>query len=169
MSDSVTPWTVTGQAPLSSTVSKSLLKVMFIEFLMLYNPLILCRHFLHLPSIFPTIRVFSNESGLHIKWPKYWRFSISPSNEYSGLVSFRIDLSIYLQSKGPQESSPESKLESISYSVLSLLYGPTLLSIHDDWKKHSLTIWTFVGEAISLLFRCCLGLSLLSFQGASVF
>ena len=141
---------------------------MFIEFLMLYNPLILCRHFLHLPSIFLTIRVFSSESGFHIKWPKYWRFIISPSSEYSGLVSFRIDLLIYLQSKGPQESSPESKLESISYSVLSLLYGPTLLSIHDDWKKQ-LNYMDFVGEAIALLFICCLGLSLLSFQGAGVF
>ena len=165
----MTPWPVSGQALLSSTVSKSLLKVMFIEFWMLYNPFILCRHFLHLPSIFPTIRVFSSELALHIKRPKYWSFSISPPNEYSGLISFRVDFLIYLQSKGPQESSPESQLESICYSAFSLLYDPTLLSIHDDWKKHSLTIWTFVGKAISLLCICCLGLSLLSFQGASVF
>ena len=165
----MTSWPVAGQAPLSSTISENLLKVMFIEFLMLYNHLILCRHFLHLPSIFPTIRVFSSESGLHIKWLKYWSFSISPSNEYLGLISFRIDLLINLQSEGPQESSLESQLESISYSALSLLHGPTLLSIHDDWKNHSLTIWTFVRKAISLLSICCLGLSLLSFQGASVF
>ena len=78
-------------APLSSTISQSLLKLMSIESMMLSNHLILCHPLLHLPSIFPSIRVFSNEPDLHIRWPKYWTFSISPSNEYSGLISFRID------------------------------------------------------------------------------
>ena len=90
MSDSVTPCTAAHQASLSFTVSQSLLKLMSIESVMPSNDLILCCHFLLLPSIFPSIRVFSNELTLCIRWPKYWRFnfSISPSNEYSGLISF---------------------------------------------------------------------------------
>ena len=86
------PWTVTCQASLSITNSRSLLKLMSIDSVMPSNHLILC-HPLFLPSIFPRIRVFSNESVLHIRWPKYWSFSfsISPSNEYSGLISFRMD------------------------------------------------------------------------------
>ena len=93
MSDSATPWTAVCQASLSITNPRSLLKLMFIELVMPSNHLILC-HPLFLPSsIFPSIRVFSNELVLHIRWPKYWSFSfsISPSNEYSGLISFRID------------------------------------------------------------------------------
>ena len=88
-----TPWTAAHQASLSITNSQSLLKPMSIESVMLSNHLILCRPLLLPPSIFPSIRVFSNESALHIRWPKYWSFSfsISPSNEYSGLISFRID------------------------------------------------------------------------------
>ena len=85
-----TPWTATYQASPSFTFSRSLLKLMSIESVMPSNHLILC-HPLLLPSIFPSIRVFSNESALCIKWPKYWSFSISPSNEYSGLISFKID------------------------------------------------------------------------------
>ena len=93
MSDSETPWTATRQASLSITSSWSLLKLMSIESVMPSNHLILCRPLLLPLSIFPNIRVFSNESVLHIRWPKYWsfRFSISPSNEYSGLISFRMD------------------------------------------------------------------------------
>ena len=90
MSDSATPWTAAHQAPLSSTVSQSLLRFMSIELVMLSNHLIL-RHPLLLSSIFPSIKVFSNESALRIRWPKHWSFSISPSSEYSGLISFRID------------------------------------------------------------------------------
>ena len=87
------PWTGARQASVSFTVSWSLLKLMSIEWVMLSNHLILCHPLLLLPSIFPSIRVFSNESALHIRWPKYWSFSfsLSPSNEYSGLISFRID------------------------------------------------------------------------------
>ena len=87
------PWTAARQASLSITQSWSLLKLMSIESVMPSNHLILCRHLLLLPSIFPSIKVFSNESVLHIRWPKYWSFSfsITPSNEYSGLISFRMD------------------------------------------------------------------------------
>ena len=92
---SETPWTAACQAPLSLTISRSLLKFMSIESVMPSNHLILCHPLLLLPPIFSSIRVFSSESALHIRWPKYWRFSlsfsISPSNEYSGLISFRID------------------------------------------------------------------------------
>ena len=86
-----TPWTAACQAPLPFTVSPSLLKLMSIELVMPLNHLILCCPLLLLPSIFPSIRIFSNESALRSRWPKYWSFSISPSNEYSGLISFRID------------------------------------------------------------------------------
>ena len=88
-----TPWTAAHQASLSVTNSRSLLKLMSIALVMPWNHLVLCCLLLLLPSIFPSIRVFSNESVLHIKWPKYWSFifSISPSNEYSGLISFRMD------------------------------------------------------------------------------
>ena len=89
----VTPWTAACQASLSITNSQSLLKLMSTELVMQSNQLILCHPILLLPSIFPSIRVFTNESVLHIRWPKYWSFSfnISPSNEYSGLISFRMD------------------------------------------------------------------------------
>ena len=95
------PWTVAYQTPLSFTVSQSLFKFMFTESVMLSNHLILCHFLLPLPSIFPSTRVFTSESALHIKWPKFWSFSlsVSPSKEYSGLISFRIDW-ISLQSKG---------------------------------------------------------------------
>ena len=102
MSDSETPWTVARQAPLSFTISRSLLKLMSIELVMPSYHLILCCSLLLLPSIIPSIRVFSSELALHIKWPKYWNFSFntSPSNEYSGLISFRIDWLDLLLSKG---------------------------------------------------------------------
>ena len=101
-----TPWTTTHQASLSITNSRSLLKLMSIESMMPSNHLILCCHLLLLPSIFPSIRVFSKESVLHIRWPKYWSFSfnISPSNEYSGLISFRIDWFDLLEVQGNLKS-----------------------------------------------------------------
>ena len=93
VSDSVTPWTAARQASLSFTIFLSLLKLMSIELVMPSNHLILCHPLLLLPSLFPSIRVFSNELALHIRWPQYWSFnySISPPNEYSGLISFRMD------------------------------------------------------------------------------
>ena len=125
---------VTCQASLSSTISWSLLKFMSIESVMLSNHLILCRPFLLSLSIFPSIRVFSNKLALHIRWPKYWsfRFSICPSNEYSGLTSFRIDwFYLFGSPQDFQESSPELEFETINSSVFSLFYGPTLTSVHN--------------------------------------
>ena len=110
----VTPWTVAGQAPLSSTISQKLLKFMCIESVMLSNHFILCCPLL-LPSIFPRIRVFSNEWVLCIRWPKYWSFSNSPSNEYSGLISFRIDWFDLCAVQGIlKRNSPTLQFESIN-------------------------------------------------------
>ena len=123
----VTPWTAACQASLSITNSQSLLKLMFIELVMPSNYLILCHPLLLLPSIFSSIRVFSNESVLHIRWPNYWSFSfsISPSNEYSGMISFRLDWLDLLAVQGTsQESSPTPQFNSINSLVLSFLYGP---------------------------------------------
>ena len=127
----VTPWTAVHQASLSITKSRSLLKLMSIKSVMPSNHLILCCPLLLLPSIFPSIKVFSNESILHIRWPKNWSFSfnINPSNEYSGLISFRIDWLDLLAVEGTQESSPTPQFKSINSWTLSFLYGPTLTSI----------------------------------------
>ena len=134
-----TPWTAACQAFLSITNSQSLLKLISIELVMPSNHLILCRPLLLLPSLFPTIRIFSNESVLHIRWLKYWSFSfrISPSNEYSGLISFRIYWLGLLAVQGTLKSSPTSQFKSINSSTLSFLFGPTLTSIHDYWKNHN--------------------------------
>ena len=115
--------------------------LMSIELVMPSNHLILCRPLLLPPSIFPSIMVFSNESVLCIRWPKYWSFSfsISPSKEYSGLISFRMmDWLDLLAVQGTQESSPIPQFKSINSSVLSFLYSPTLTSVHDYRKNHSL-------------------------------
>ena len=104
MSDFVTPWTVACQASLSIANFQTLLKLMSIESVMPSNHLILCHPLLLLPSILPTIRVFSNESVICIRWPKYWSFSISPSNEYSGLISFRMDCFDHLAIQGTLKS-----------------------------------------------------------------
>ena len=121
--------------------SWSLPKLMSIESVMPSNHLILCHPLLLLPSIFPSIRVFSNESVLRIRWPEYWSFifSINPSSEYSGLISFRIDWLDLLAVQGTQESSPTPQFKSINSSVLSFLQIPTLTSIHDYWKTIALT------------------------------
>ena len=104
------------------------------------NHLILCHPLLLLPWIFPSIRVFSSESALRIRWPKYWSFSfsISPSNEYLGLISFRMDwLDLLAVSRDSQESFSRPQFKSINSLSLSFLYGSTLISIHDYWKNHS--------------------------------
>ena len=129
-----TSWTAARQASLSFTISQSLLKLMSIELVMPFNHLILCHPLLFLPSIFLSIRVFSNESVLPIRWPKYWSFSlsISPSNEYSGLISFRIDWFDLLDVQGTLKSLLQHhSSKSINSLALSLLYGPTLTSVHD--------------------------------------
>ena len=130
----VTPWSAACQASLSITNSQSLLKLMSIESVMPSNHLILCYPLL-LPSIFPSIRIFSNKLVLSIRWPKYWSFSISisPSNEYSGLILVGYPCS----PRDSQESSPIPQFRSTNSSALSFLYGPTLTSIHDHWKNHS--------------------------------
>ena len=120
-----TPWTTAGQASLSITNSRSLLKLMSVELVMPFKHLILCHPFLLLPPIFPSIRVFSNESVLRIRWPKYWSFSfsISPSNEYSGLISFRIDWLDLLAVQGTlksllQHHSPLGRKDSETTEVI---------------------------------------------------
>ena len=152
---SATPWTAACQASLSITNSQSLLKLMAIESVMPSNHPILCRPLRLPPSIFLSIRVFSNESVLHIRWPKYWsfNFSIIHSNEYSGLISFRIDWLDLLSPRDFQESSPTSQFKSINSLALSFLYNPTLKSTHDYWKTIALTKWTFAGKVMSLLFN----------------
>ena len=137
----VTPWTTARQASLSITNSQSLPKLMSIESVMPSKHLILFHALLLLPSIFPSIRVFSNESAVHIRWPKYWSFSfsISPSNEHPGLISFRMDWLDLLAVQGTLKSLlPIAQFKSTNSSVLSFLYSPTLTSIHEYWKNHSL-------------------------------
>jgi len=137
----VTPWSAARQASLSLTICWSLLRLKSIELVMPSKHLILCHPLLFLPSVFPSTRVFSNELVLPIKWSKYWSFSfsISPSNEYSGLISFRIDwLDLLAVPRDSQESSPAPEFKSINSLALCFLYGPTPTSVHDYWKDHSL-------------------------------
>ena len=133
------PWTTARQASLSITNSRSSPRLMSIELVMPPSHLIFCRPLLLLPPIPPSIRVFSNESTLPIRWPKYWSFSfsISPSKEHPGLISFRMDW-LDLLARDSQESSPTPQFKSINSSVLTFLHSPTLTSIHDHWKNHSL-------------------------------
>ena len=136
MSYSVTSWNAGQQASLSVTLSQSLLKLMSIESTLPSNHLIFCCPLLLLLSIFLSIRVFSNKSALGIRWPKYWSFSISPSSEYLRLISFRI---VWFDLCCPRESQgcfPAPQFKNINSSVLILLYGPTLTSVHDPWKNH---------------------------------
>ena len=157
-----TPWTVAHQASLSITISQSLLKLKSIESVMPYNHLILCHALLLLPSIFPSIRVFSNESVLFIKWPKYQSlgFNISPSNDYSGLISFRMDWFDLLAVQGTlkslfQHHSSKASILEHSASFWSNSHIHTWLVE----KTIALNRWTFVGKVMSLLFICFLGWS----------
>ena len=128
---------------------------MSIELVMLSNHLILCRLLLLPPSIFPSISVSLNESVLHIRWPKYCSFSfnISPSNEYSGLISFRMDWLDLLTVQGTLKSSPTPQLKSINSLALSFLYSPKLLHKYTTTAKTTaLTRWTFAGKVMYLLF-----------------
>ena len=123
------------------------------------NHLILCHPLLFLPSIFPSIRVFSSELALCIRWPEYWSFSfsISPSNEYSGLISFRMDWLDLCAVQGLlrvfSNITAQNLTSSINSSALRFLYSPTLSSIHDYWKTIALTRQTFVGKVMPLLFN----------------
>ena len=152
----VTPWTAACQASLSITISRSLPRLMSIESVMPSNHLILCHLLLLPPSIFPSIRVFSNESVLRIKWPKYWSFSfnISPSNEYSGLISFRMDWLDLLAVQGTlksllQHHSPKASILRCSAFFIVQLSHPYMIT----GKAIALTRWTFVGKVMSLLFN----------------
>ena len=128
------------QASLSITNSRSLHKLMSIESVMPSSHLILCCPLLFLPPIPLSITVFSNESTLRMRWPKYWSFSfsISSSNEHPGLISFRMDWLDLLAVQGTFKSSPIPQFKSINFSALSFLYSPTLTPIHDHWKNHNL-------------------------------
>ena len=146
MSDSLQPHEPQ-HAWLSITNSRSSLRLTSMESVMpsshlISSHLILCRPLFLLPPIVPSIRVFSNESALHIRWPKDWsfRFNISPSNEHPGLVSFRMDWldRSPCSPRDSQEFSPTPQFKSINSSALSFLHSPTLTSIHDHWKNHSL-------------------------------
>ena len=151
----VTPWTIARQASLSITSTQDLLKFMSNQLVMPSNHLILCRLLLLLPSIFPSIRVFSNKSVL-ARWPKYWSFSfsISPSNEYSGLISFRMDWLDLLVVQGTlksllqHHSSKASVLQCSAFFIVQLLH-PYITT----GKTTALTRWTFVGQVMSLLFN----------------
>ena len=166
------PWTAACQASLSITNSQSLLKLMSINLMMPSNQLILCHPLLLLPSIFPSIRVFSKESVLPIRWPKYWSFSfsISPSNKYSGLISFRMDwldlltLQETLKSLLQHHSSKASILQCLAFFIVQLSH-PYMTT----GKTIALTRWTFAGKVMSLLFSMLTRLVITFFQGASVF
>ena len=152
----MTQWIVASQASLSFTISGTLLKLTLTESVMPSNHLVLCHPILLLPSIFPSIRVFSNDSALHIRWPKYWSFSfsISPSNEYSGLISFRMDwfdlpaVQGTLKSLLQHHSSKASILWSSAFVMVQLSHPDRTTG-----KTIALTLWTFVIKVTSMLFK----------------
>ena len=151
----VTPCTVGHQASLSIINSWSLLILMSTEWVMPSKHLILCLPSHLLASVFPSIRDFSSESVLPISWPNYWNFSfsISPSNEYSGLISFRMDMFDFLTVQGTlnEESSPAPQFKCINFSALSFLHSPNVTPIHAPGETIALTRQTFVGKIMSLL------------------
>ena len=152
----VTPWTAACQASLFIINSQSLLKLMSAELVMPSNHLILCLPLLLLPSIFPSIRVFSNESVLHIRWPKYWSFSfsISPSNEYSGLISFRMDWLYLLAVQGTLKSLIQHCSSKASILLHSAFFIVQLSHPYmTTGKTTALTRRTFVGKVMSLLYN----------------
>ena len=151
-----TPWTATCQASLSFTISQSLLKLVSIQSVMPSNHLILCHPLLLLPSSFPSIRVFSNESALHSRWPKDWSFSfsISPSNEYSGLISFRMDRLDLLVVQGTLKSLLQHHSSKASILWLSAFFMVQLSFLYvTTGKTIALTRWISVDKGMSLLFN----------------
>ena len=167
----MTVWTAARQASLLFTISWSFLKLMSIELMMPSNHLILC-HPLLLPSVFPSIRVFSSEWALRIKWPKFWSFSFSicPSNEYSGLISFWIDWFDLLAVQGTLKSlfqhhnSKASILWCCAFFMVQLSYQHMTTG-----KAIALTIQTFVGKVMSLLFNMLSRFAIAFFQGTNIF
>ena len=167
----VTPWTAVRQASMSITNSQSLLKFTSIKLVMPSNRLILCHPLLFLPSVFPSIRVFSNESVLHVRGPKYWsfNFSINPSNEYSGLIFFRIDWLDLLAVLGTLKSlqlhgSKASILRHSAFFIVQLSH-----TYMTTGKTIALTRRTYVGKVMSLLFNMLSSLVIAVLQGASIF
>ena len=151
-----TPWTAACQASLSISNTRGLFKLMFIESVMPFNHLILCHPLPFLPSIFPSIRVFSNESVLHIRWPKYWSFSfnISPCNEHPGLISFRMDWLDLLAVQGTLKSLLQHHSANASILRCSAFFLAQLLHPYmTTGKTIALTRWTFVDKVMSLLFN----------------
>ena len=150
-----TPWTAAQLASLSFTISQSLFKLMSMESVMPFNDLIICCPLLLLPSIFPSIRVFSNELALRIRWPKCWRFnfSISPSNEYSGLISLRIDWLDLLAVQGLSRVFSSTRIKKYKFfSTQPSLWSNSHIHIAIE-KIIALLIWIFVGKLLSLLFN----------------
>ena len=146
-----TPWTVARQAPLSFTISWSLLKLMSIELVVPSNHLILCHPLLLVSSVFPSIRVFSNELALHIRWPNYWSFSISASNEYSGLISFRFDWFDLLAVQGNVKSLLQHHSLKASILQRSAFFTVQLSHPHlTTGKTTALTRRTFVSKVSAL-------------------
>ena len=154
ITDSATPWIAACQASLSFTISQSLLKLMYIKSVMPSKCLILCHPLLILPLVFPSIRVFPNELALAIRWPNYWNFSISPSSEYLGLISFRVDWFDLLAVQGTHKSLLQhhsSKASILRHSAFFIVQPshPYMTT----GKAIALTTWTFVGKVMSLLFN----------------
>ena len=167
-----TPWTAAHQASLSITNSWSLPKLISIESVTSSYHLILCRPLLLLPLIFPSIRVFSNESDLHIRWPKYWSFSfnISPSNEHPGLISFRMDRLDLLAVQG----TLKSLLQHHSSKASILWHSAFFMVQHShpymtNGNIRALTRWTFVGKVMSLLFNMLSRLVITFLPGINIF
>ena len=157
-----TSWTAACQDSLSSAISQSLAKLMSIESVMPFNHCILCCSLTLLPSIFPSVMVFSNESALPIRWPKDWSFSfsISPSNEYSGLISFRIDWFDLFAVQGTHKSLLQHHSSKASILQCSAFFIVQLSHLYmTTGKTIGLARWNFVGKVMSLLYICCLGLS----------
>ena len=155
------------QASLSFTIFWSLFKLMSIGSVMPSNHLILCRPLLLLPSIFPSIKVFSNELVLHLRWPKYWSFSFSMSlsNEYSGLISFRID---WFDLLGTLKSLLQITVQKYQFFSAQPSIWSNLISIHDYWKNHSFARRTFVSKLMSLFYNM-LSRSVIAFLPRSIF
>ena len=155
-----TPWMAVNQACLSFTVTWSLLKLTSIELVVPPNHLILCRPLLLLPSVFPSIRVVSVESTLHIRWPKYWSFSISPFNEYSELISFRTDWFDLLAVQDILKSLLQHHNWKASILQRSIFFMVQISHLYITTRKTiALTIWTFVNKWFLCFLIHCLGLS----------
>ena len=150
----MTPWAATHQANLSFTIFQSLQNLRSIESMMPSNYLTLCHSLFLLPSIFPSIRVFSNKSALCIMWPKYWSFSINPSNEYLGLISFRIDWFDLLAAQGTLKRVLQKHSLKASLLWYSAFLMVQLLHLYmNNGKTIALTVWTFINKVMSLLFN----------------